>query len=211
MLEATVNFGIFMMFVVILAIISAIVRRSAILTVLFKAVGKLVLAIFSILFLLFFIFIESAMAGLVIFIHPFVLGDYHFFANGEPVGLLFEQDRAMMLFALTYGVLYVIIYLAGGRLLLKTPVGAFVKMISSKLMFIFRYRYWRRHHSYESEVNGIISHLTTMIAVFLLYPFAIASFFPDLKVTVTGNGALFICLFLFSMIPSEREQREFGR
>lgn len=211
MLETLLNYGIFFAVIILIAIITAVVRRSNILTGLFKVFGKTLLVLLQIGMLLVFTFLISMAAGLIIFIHPYLYGTSHFFANGEGVHFLSTQDQALLQFASTYGVLYMIILFLSMRFFAKTRLTKFFIGIARTIRRLVPYR--RSHKNLENKLIGTALQLMTSGIMLLVYPVAIALLFPHLDVTAIGNLSLFVCLFLFSMAPmpgyaNSRENRK---
>lgn len=201
MIETLFNYGILFGVVIFFVIIVSLVSRSRILSSLFKFLGKLLLVLLQIAMIAVFTVIISLLVGLIIFIHPLVLGEPQFFANGEAVHLLAAEPDGygLMQFAFTYGFMYIILYFIALRFLAKTGVTKFFYSIARKIRMIFPYR--RSHKYLETKLVGTACQLLTTSCLILLYPLVIATLFPHLELTMTGNVAIFICLFIFSMVP----------
>ncbi|KKE79941.1 hypothetical protein DTX80_17895 [Bacilli bacterium] len=202
MFETLINYGIFFLVVIILVAGAAIVRRSSLLTALFKFFGKSMFLLLHLIMLIIFTFLISMAAGIIIFIHPYFSSTPLFFTNGEPVHLLATQDRALLLFSLTYGVLYMLMFFVSSGILVKTRVSTFFTYLARMILFIFRYR--APVNKYNRKVVGTASHLITLCSVFILYPIVISVLFPELELTPKGNIALFICMLLFSLVPEPK-------
>lgn len=214
MAETLLNYGIFFIVIIFIAIIAAVVRRSSILTNLFGFLGKSMLLFLQALMLIFFTVIISMLVGLIIFIHPYLYGTSHFFADGEAVHFLSSENQALLQFSATYGVLYMIIFFISSRFLTKTGLTKFFIRIARTIRRIVPYQ--RSHQKLENKIIGTACKLMASSIMILIYPLAIYLLFPQLEVTVIGNLSIFICLFIFSIIPlpgyaNSRQDRSYYR
>lgn len=206
MLEALINYGIFFLIIILIAIGAAVVRRSALLTMLFKVLGKSLYVVLNVLFIIFFTLMFSLGAGLIIFIHPYLHSEPQFFANGEAVHFLSEQNQGLLKFSLAYGILYMFVFLINSRFLVKTRIAGIFKSLARFLRFFSRSR--RTKREFEKRVAGTASHFMTLTIVFFLYPLVIAALFPELEMTAIGNRILLIAFILFSLVPDPKYQNQ---
>lgn len=202
MLETLRNYGIFFLIIILIVIASSLVKRFALLSTLFKFLGKALFIILNVLMIVFFTLMFSLGAGIIIFIHPYLHSEPQFFANGEAVHFLTEQDYGLLRFSLTYGILYMIVFLINSRFLVKTRIAGFFKSFARILRFYSRNR--RNKRDFEKRVVGTASHFMTLTIVFFLYPLVITALFPELEMTPKGNLTLLIALILFSLVPDPK-------
>lgn len=193
------NYAIlFFILFVILGVIS-LVKRSDSLSAIFKTLGKGAFILLQIAMLAGFTIIISMLVGLLIGIHPLVLGTPHFLSGGEGIYILNPNDSALLQFSLTYGVLYIAIFFIYLRFLAKNKITrSFVNGIR-KVRSMLPYR--RHHKNLEGRLVAAACQLMTVVTMLVVYPIAIAVLFPDLSMTLTGNLLLFLCLLAFSLIP----------
>lgn len=119
MTETMINYGTFMLLITFFIIIVGIVKCSRIPSTVFKFLGKSILFLLQFFMMIVFTIIISILVGLIILIHPFFSQTPHFFANGESVHILSNQDQALMLFAITYGALCIIAFTISSKYLEK--------------------------------------------------------------------------------------------
>lgn len=203
LVEALINYGIFFFVIIVLAIIISLVRKSSVLSSLFKFLGKVLLISLHIFMLGVFTAAVSLLVGIIIFIHPYLFGTPQFFANGEGVHLLTSQDFALLEFSLTYGIMYIILYFIALRFLVKTRLTAFFIRIARTIRQIVPYR--RSHKRLENKIIGTACQLMATSLLLILYPIALKLLFPHLEMTWAGNLTIFVCLFIYSTVPTPRE------
>ncbi|WP_062353588.1 hypothetical protein [Bacillus kwashiorkori] len=204
--ELFINYGIFFIVFIIFAVIATIISRSKILTTIFRITGVLFIHVLKILLFLLFIVFNSVLAGIAIYTHPFFLGKSHFYVAGKPLNPFDFEDSALLIFACSYGVIYVIMFYITIIYFRRTRLPDLLNKFSLKLVVLYRYR--SRRYSLDERVDQITNHLIASIGAFLLYPFFIPIIFPGFRVSLIGNLAVFIILLLFALKPTEPHLRD---
>lgn len=199
MAETLINYGIFFAVLIVIAIIASVVKRSRMLSGLFKILGKSLLFLLQLGMLLVFTVIISMLVALIIFVHPYIYGTTHFFTNGEPLHFLAADQHALLSFSLTYGALYIILYFICGFIFAKTGIPATFGKISTRIRSLFAFH--SRNNQFERKVVSTATHLIVSILLFVLYPIVITLFFPTLHMTFIGNATIFVSLLIFSILP----------
>lgn len=207
MLEFIINFGLFLLFIIVVITISALVRRSTVLTALFRYIGVAIFYTAKAFLAVALIIMQSTAAGFFILIHPFILRKIHFFANDEPVYFGTEQNQALFIFSLTYGILQYLLLKLSVKTLSGTKIESLFLWISRKILFPYKYSLQKKR--FELKVATVASLLMTSTAIFLVYPVVITLLFPDLKVTLLGSFVLFISLsVVIFLAPGQRYNYE---
>lgn len=200
MIQTLINYGIFFIIIFVIAGIAALVKRSDILSSIFKSVGKglfilLQLAMFGV-----FTIIISMLVGMMIAVHPYVFGSPQFLAGGDGVHLLATNDLALLQFSLTYGLLYMGFVFIFMRILAKNQMTwSIVDFIREVRLRLPRRR---RLKNLESRLFVTVCQLMTVVTLLILYPVVINLLFSTLEVKFPGNLFIFGVLFVLSVIPT---------
>lgn len=155
--------------------------------------------------LLAFTIIISLLVGLIIIIHPYFYGTSHFFANGEALHVFSSQDQALLIFSITYGVLYISVFFICLRILARTRLAKGFIQLATKIRRRLHFR--RGEYAMEYRIITMASQFMTSCILLILYPLAIHLLFPQLEMTMIGNVTIFVFLFIFSIVPAPGTKR----
>ncbi|KYG27605.1 hypothetical protein [Alkalihalobacillus trypoxylicola] len=184
-MEVIINFGLFFLFVLFIAVLSTLAKKYPFLRSIGKVIKYVLIAIAFLFFILLSIVVYSSLAFITISTFSFFLENPPFLVNGERFNA-FMADEAVFKLVVSFGIFYFLI----------------------NIISIFGFGFLKLHY----WVQKLFVTLTTSLATIFIFPLLIQSLFTDVYISVSGGLILVVVILILAISQLiRREKRAYER